>query len=225
MALTSTGVERRAHLAEAASERVTFAELPLRMARSIARRSNAGGHRGRPGNVAPTLTPPELLLSFDLVLPDPPPLPDYLPDYRQDDFALEIAGTAGFADDVLHLGVGLATSPHKGANHGAYDEGAVEKRAMPVSTNLKPRYPSRMLSRGIETNFAVYFVVDSTGIVEQSTIELPPSVQEEFASAVTEVLSSWRFAPAEVGGRRVRQRVLQPFTFRLERRFSSLTGP
>ena len=42
---------------------------------------------------------------------------------------------------------------------------------------------------------------------------------------MVDVLFNWRFAPAELGGRRVRQRVLQPFTFRLERAFSSYGRP
>jgi protein TonB len=75
-----------------------------------------------------------------------------------------------------------------------------------------------MQTRGIEANFNVSFVVDTSGVVDQQTVEMPASIQEEFTNAVVEVLFNWHFAPAELGGRRVRQRVLQPFTFRLERR-------
>jgi protein TonB len=82
-----------------------------------------------------------------------------------------------------------------------------------------------MLSRGIETNFTVYFVVDTSGTVDRETLELPSSVEQEFTSAVVAVLSMWRFVPAEMGGRRVRQRVVQPFIFRVERRFSALDRP
>jgi protein TonB len=74
-----------------------------------------------------------------------------------------------------------------------------------------------LASRSIETNFNVYFVVDTTGTVDRTTVELPPSVLQEFASAVKDVLLDWRFVPAQLGGRRVRQRVQQPFTFRVER--------
>jgi TonB family protein len=215
-AVTSTGVVRPAHLtAEAAvGEQVQFATLPFRVARSVARRSNSRGARRRRANARPaTFKLPELLLTFDLVLPEPPPLPDY----RPDDLALEIGGSSGLTEDALHLGVGLATSSGTaGGPRGWYDEVAVEKRALPVAANAKPRYPSRMLSRGIESNFEVYFVVDTSGTVDKETVELPPSVQQEFTNAVEEVLYNWRFVPAELGGRRVRQRVLQPFTFRME---------
>jgi protein TonB len=101
----------------------------------------------------------------------------------------------------------------------------VEKRVVPVAANPKPHYPSRMLSRGIETNFNVYFVVDTTGTVDKETLELPSTVQQEFTRAVAEVLYIWRFVPAELGGRRVRQRVLQPFSFQVEGRYSSRGRP
>ena len=92
---------------------------------------------------------------------------------------------------------------------------------MPLSENRSPRYPAGMITRGVESRFDVMFVVDTTGTVDQKTVEWPPLVERDFMSAVAEALSKWRFVPAQIGGRRVRQRVLQPFLFRLERRFSS----
>ena len=65
------------------------------------------------------------------------------------------------------------------------------------------------------------FVVDSSGTVDEKSVEWPPSVQQEFTSAVAEVLFNWRFVPAELGGRRVRQRVEQPFIFQMVGRFGS----
>jgi protein TonB len=213
LALTSTGVVRPVRLARAVVERVQFAELPFRASPSPARRSPARPRRARLVYAEPALTLPQLPTSFDLMLPEPVPLPDYQPAYA----ALEIGAGAVNADDVLHLGLGPSTSRGRaGALHNAYDEFAVEKCAVPVAANPKPRYPYRMSSRGIESNFNVYFVVDTTGTVDRATLELPPSVQQEFTSAVTEVLFKWRFLPAEMGGRRVRQRVLQPFIFRME---------
>jgi protein TonB len=121
--------------------------------------------------------------------------------------------------------MGSASRLPAGALHGAFEEFAVEKRVVPAAANRKPRYPYQMLSRGIETNFNVTFVVDTAGVVDQETVELPRSVQEEFMRAVSEVLLAWRFVPAELGGRRVRQRVLQPFTFRVEGQYSSIGRP
>jgi len=40
-------------------------------------------------------------------------------------------------------------------------------------------------------------------------------VQEPFSSAVTRVMVKWHFLPAQRNGRRVRQLVEQPFSFRI----------
>jgi TonB family protein len=214
-------VVRRSHVVEEVAEQLRFAELPFRKSASTEPRSSARDRVREPRiDDASTFVLPELLGSFDLLLPEPVPLPDYQPEYA----ALEIGGSAGsggLADDVLHLGVGLASARLPAGPYGAYEEVAVERRAVPAPENRKPRYPSRLLGRGIETNFNVYFVVDTTGTVDRETVELPQTVQQEFTSAVSEVLSNWRFVPAELGGRRVRQRVLQPFLFRVEGQYSS----
>jgi protein TonB len=220
LVLTSTRVVHLTHVPEAMTEKLRFADLAFRRSPDPAPRSSARGQRGNRAKAAPAFKLPELLLSFDLALPEPAPLPDYQPEYA----ALEIGQGVDVADDALHLGVGpVAASPRPAAAlYNAYEEVAVEKRAVPAPANPKPRYPSRMVRRGIETNFNVYFVVDTSGIVDRETVELPPAVQQEFTSAVAEALFSWRFVPAELGGRRVRQRVLQPFSFRMEEQFSAV---
>jgi protein TonB len=213
-AVISTGVVRRPHVAEVMVELVRFAEVPFRTVASSARassRSRGRVTRDKPAPAAFQL--PQLPESFDLVLPDPPEPPTY----AFDDAAMEIGGNGVITDDVLGLGVGGGGRGRAPGPHGAYDEISVERPVAALPGNPKPRYPGRMASRSIETNFNVYFVVDTTGTVVRETVELPPSVLQEFASAVKDVLFDWRFKPAELGGRRVRQRVLQPFSFRVER--------
>jgi TonB family protein len=212
-------VAHRTHvIVDAVAEQVRFATLPYRTIPTAAAHSTRRVRRIRQASAEPEFRLPPLLASFDLVLPEPAPLPEYQPL----DAALEIGGSTGLTDDALHLGLGPAGSPGQPAIlYNAYDEIAVEKRVMPAAANRTPQYPTRMRTRGIEANFNVSFVVDTSGVVDQQTVEMPPSIQEEFTSAVVEVLFNWHFAPAELGGRRVRQRVLQPFTFRMERRLDA----
>jgi protein TonB len=213
-AVISTAVVRRPHVPVAIVELVRFAEVPFRTAPSALRGS--GRTRGRATQDKPTPAAfqlPQLPASFDLVLPDPPAPPEY----NYDDAAVEIGNAGVITDDVLGLGIGGGTRLRTPGVYGAYDEIAVERPVAALPGNAKPRYPSRMVSRSIESNFNVTFVVDTTGTVDRNTVELPSSVLQDFASAVREVLFDWRFVPAELGGRRVRQRVLQPFTFRVER--------
>jgi TonB family protein len=87
--------------------------------------------------------------------------------------------------------------------------------AVAMAMNPKPIYPASMIGRSQEAAFLVYFVVDSTGRVDTSTIAVPSSVPTAFATSVRQVLAKWMFHPAIHGGLRVRQEVLQPFSFRL----------
>jgi protein TonB len=213
-AVISTGVVRPPPVSSVMVELVRFAEVPFRTAPSSARPANRPRGRATGAKAAPVAFQlPQLPASFDLVLPDPPAPPEY----AFDDAAVQIGSDGVVVDDVLGLGVGGGVRRRAPGPYGAYEEFAVERPVAALPGNPKPRYPGRMVNRSIETNFNVTFVVDTTGTVDRATVELPPSVLQEFASAVREVLFDWRFVPAELGGRRVRQRVLQPFTFRVER--------
>jgi protein TonB len=217
-AVTSTGVERRTHGPAVAMESVRYTELPVRRmpsrvarpARRAPRTSPDGAEAAKREIPLPTLPP-----SFDLLLPDPPVMPDFQPDVS----VREFDGPTGIADDVLRLGLRSDASRRRdAARYGAFDEATVERRATPARENRLPRYPYQMQSHGIETRFEVTFVIDTTGTIDQETVEWPRAVEQAFTRAVADVLKKWRFAPAEIGGRRVRQRVSQPFQFRLEGR-------
>ena len=212
-AVTSSGLAPRPHVQVETVEIVHFTDVPTRRAPSRAT------HRlRRPSQVFSAATEhalrlPDLPLSFDVVLPDPPALPDFAPDAT----AAELGYPTGIADDPLHLGLG-GGGGGRGARDGAFDEAFVERRAMPLRNNAPPLYPPRMIGRHAESRFEVIFVVDTTGTVDERTIEWPRAVQEEFTRAVAAVLTTWRFVPARIGGRVVRQRVSQPFIFRMDRR-------
>jgi TonB family protein len=103
-----------------------------------------------------------------------------------------------------------------GDEHDVYTAATVDADATPLPENPKPNYPGELLRRSVEAHFSVYFVVDTTGRVDETTIEVPRSVQSQFASAVTSVLSRWHFFPAQRRGRRVRQLMEQPFIFKID---------
>ena len=217
-AVTSSGVARPTRPPAIAVEVVRFTELAVRRAASVATRPLRRGARARLVLADATRSEPALPsapILFDLSLPDVSVLPDFQPDVS----VTEFDGATGIADDVLGLGLGSRAGRTAGAaRYGAFDENAVERRAMPAPENRLPRYPAQMISRGIQTQFEITFVIDTTGVVDQATVEWPSAVEREFAKAVHAVLSKWRFVPAQIGGRRVRQRVSQPFQFRLETR-------
>jgi TonB family protein len=124
----------------------------------------------------------------------------------------------------------IAESPFASSTHGSADvkgrdEAAadsvtfiasdVDRAAAIAGVNPKPAYPRQLLERGVEAKFSVYFVVDTAGRIDTTTIQVPPSVDSRFVQAVREVLVRWRFVPAEVRGRRVRQLMEQTFKFQI----------
>jgi protein TonB len=90
--------------------------------------------------------------------------------------------------------------------------GEVDVPAAPIGTTT-PRYPDTLRASGIEGQVVVQFVVDTAGAVESGSMRILSSTNDLFVSAVRTALRSARFRPAEAGGRKVRQRVEQAFTF------------
>jgi TonB family protein len=217
-AVTTTGVVRHAHPPAMAREAVHFTELAVkRVASRAVRPLRRLAHAPLFGVDASSSerTLPAQPISLDLSLPDLPVLPDFEPDVS----VTEFDGPTGIADDVLHLGFGRRGSRSvSAARYSAFDEAGVERQARPAPENRLPRYPYQMLSRGIQTQFEVTFVVDTSGVIDQGTVEWPLAVERDFRRAVADVMSKWRFVPAQIGGRRVRQMVSQPFQFRLDSR-------
>jgi TonB family protein len=147
------------------------------------------------------------LVSSQAALPDVamPALVDTLGGdaIAQSPFSSARPGTAG------------AWGRHDGADSMTYVAANVDRDASPAGVNPKPAYPADLLRRGIETSFSVYFVVDTAGRVDTTSIQFPPSVEPRFLQAVRDVMVRWHFVPAEVRGRRVRQWMEQTFRFKI----------
>ena len=72
-------------------------------------------------------------------------------------------------------------------------------------------------SANVEGKVLAQFVVDSSGRYESGTFKVLKSSNEQFTNAVKNALPRMKFYPAEVGGRKVKQLVQQPFTFSLQK--------
>ncbi len=101
---------------------------------------------------------------------------------------------------------------------GAYSVDMVESAVAPLPDNPKPDYPPSLLSAGIEQEFRVEFVVDSTGRVDEHTVTIPSSVHYLFAEAVRVALHASRYLPARLAGEHVSQLVSQEFKFHIANR-------
>jgi TonB family protein len=78
-----------------------------------------------------------------------------------------------------------------------------------------PAYPPDLLAMGTEGSVQTQYVVDTTGRVDTSTIDVMSSDDVRFTESVRAALGAMRFRPAKRDGKPVRQLVEQKFHFRI----------
>ncbi len=78
-----------------------------------------------------------------------------------------------------------------------------------------PAYPVNLLAEQIEGSAFVLYVVDTTGLVDTSSVKVIRTTHPDFVSAVKKALPDMRFRPAFLRGTKVRQLVQQSFAFRI----------
>ena len=96
-----------------------------------------------------------------------------------------------------------------------YFEFQVEKQVQQIPGTGNLRYPDMLRSANVEGEVLAQFVVDADGRYEAGTFKVLKSSHELFTQAVKNALPNMRFYAAEVGGKKVKQLVQQPFTFSL----------
>lgn len=146
------------------------------------------------------------------VLTAPVEIPDVLPDI---DLSKKMTDEADFS------GKGVAGGTSKGVEGGKapvvsdqpFFEFQVEKPVTALPGSANPRYPDILRQAGVEGEVLAQFVVDTMGRAEVRTFKVLKSSHDLFGTAVKNALPGMRFIPAEVGGRKVRQLVQQPFSF------------
>lgn len=163
----------------------------------------------------------------DVVVAPPPPkgfqvlsapvtIPDVIPE-------IDLSKALTNEDDFSGRGVagGVATGVVGGTGpvnpDQTYFDFQVEKPAGSMPGSPGPRYPDILRQGGVEGEVLAQFVVDTMGRVEISSFRVLRASHALFEQAVRSALPRLRFLPAEVGGRKVRQLVQQPFVFNLQR--------
>ena len=81
---------------------------------------------------------------------------------------------------------------------------------------IVPSYPAAVRAERPSGRTVLQFVVDPSGRADVSTIHVVRSEHDAFTAAAREAVAQMEFAPAEVRGRLVRQRVEQTFVFMAE---------
>ena len=163
----------------------------------------------------------------DVVVAPPPPkgfqvltapveIPDVIPDI---DLSKKVTDENDFS------GKGVAGGTSKGVEGGKavvqsdqpYFEFQVEKPVVPAPGSISPRYPDMLRQAGVEGEVLAQFVVDTTGKAEPGSLKILKSSHDMFIQSVKNALPQMKFIPAEVGGRKVKQLVQQPFTFSISK--------
>lgn len=108
-------------------------------------------------------------------------------------------------------GIGASAAPHDPSV--PYFEFQVEKQVTQVPNGVAAKYPEVLKSARVEGQVLAQFVVDSAGHAEMSSFKVLKSQHELFTQAVRDALPQMLFTPAELGGKKVRQIVQQPFVF------------
>jgi TonB family protein len=91
----------------------------------------------------------------------------------------------------------------------------VEKPVTLAAESESPSYPKILREAGVEGEVLASFVVDPSGQADASTFKVIRSTHELFSTAVRQAVPKMRFVAAEVGGKKVKQLVQQPFSFTL----------
>jgi protein TonB len=163
----------------------------------------------------------------DIVAAPPPPqgfqvlaapvnIPDVIPEI---DLSKKLTNEADFSGKGVAGGIaaGVVGGTAPVNQDQAYFDFQVEKPVAPVPGSGTPSYPDILRSSSVEGQVLAQFTVDTLGRVEIPSFTVISSTHDLFTAAVKNALPRMRFLPAEIGGRKVKQRVQQPFVFNLNR--------
>ena len=91
----------------------------------------------------------------------------------------------------------------------------VDETVERYDASAAPAYPPDLLAIGVEGVVQAIYVVDTTGTVDTTSVEVVYSDDPRVTASVRTALGGMRFRPARRGGSAVRQQVLQQFRFQI----------
>jgi periplasmic protein TonB len=166
----------------------------------------------KPQEVVTQVAPPK---GFQVLTP-PIDVPDVIPDV---DLTRKATDEADFSGKGVQGGIAKGVEGGTGPviSDQPYFDFQVEKAAAAIPGSGAPAYPEMLKSSGVEGEALVQFIVDTTGRAETGSFKVLRASHDAFGQAVKSALPRMRFLPAEIGGRKVRMLVQQPFAFALNR--------
>jgi protein TonB len=150
------------------------------------------------------------------VLAAPVNIPDVIPEI---DLSKKLTNEADFSGKGVAGGVasGVVGGTAPVNTDQTFFDFQVEKPVAQIPGAGSPNYPDILRSSGVEGQVLAQFEVDTLGRVAIPTFKVITSTHALFEASVRAALPRMRFLPAEIGGRKVRQLVQQPFVFNLNK--------
>jgi TonB family protein len=133
------------------------------------------------------------------------------------------AGTDAMTARSARTGIEFAPIPldgeslEPGVGDNAFSTVEVDSVALFDPTSAAPEYPEHLATRRVEGGATLRFVVDSTGLIDMSTVRVMTSTHKAFAQSVVEAMPRMKYRPARVGERAVRLLVEQSFSFKIQK--------
>ena len=133
------------------------------------------------------------------------------------------ASGSGQAAGLAHAGALFTPDPSSaetadpGIGDNALSIVEVDSVAFVDPTSVAPDYPQALAQRRVEGGASFRFVVDSTGLIDMSTVRVMSATHKLFAQAVVDAMPKMKYRPARVGSHAVRLLVEQAFSFKLQR--------
>lgn len=115
----------------------------------------------------------------------------------------------------LPLAPGSGRRPEMKLPPGVFFESQVQKAVSPIPGNRGPRYPDMLRTANVEGEVLAQFIVDENGRADSTSFTVLRSTHDLFTNAVLSSITSFRFNPAQLNGRPVKQLVQMPFQFSL----------
>jgi TonB family protein len=192
------------HSMDAAQSRPVEVVMPL----MITRPAPAPPPESRPALPEAPLLPPEGSIS-EIPIPAPMAPLEAVPTVA--DLLGEQSSRREQAVDFDRLGLG---SGGTGTDTVALPASAVDEQ-VGIIRQPAPEYPPALAQARITGRVELVYVVDTTGLVEPSSVLALSSTHPAFEAAARAAILASRYRPATLNGRIVRQLVRQTLTFRL----------
>jgi TonB family protein len=109
----------------------------------------------------------------------------------------------------------LPVSPTPFVPDSVYSALQVDQMVERFEGSAAPVYPPELIQRGTEGQVEATYVVDTTGAVDTTTVQVLQSDDSLFTQSVRTALGEMRFRPAKRAGKAVRQLVAQRFRFKI----------